>query len=80
MTEENTDYLAYLLRLWRDSDLENVWRASVESPHTGESRGFARLDDLFGFLRQQTELLPDEVESRTSSDEGGDAREATEID
>jgi hypothetical protein len=31
-----------------------VWRASLESVRTGERKVFASLDDLFGFLREQT--------------------------
>jgi hypothetical protein len=43
--------MSYLLRLWQvRSGGELLWRASLESPHTGERVGFASLDDLFGFL------------------------------
>jgi hypothetical protein len=55
MDKEQSDYLSYLLRLWRVSDEEKaVWRASLESPHTGERRGFANLADLFTFLEKET--------------------------
>jgi len=61
-TQERRDYLSYLLRLWRvggdggtHCKEEVVWRASLESPHTGERIGFAGLDELFAFLRQQTD-------------------------
>ncbi|NIO70636.1 MAG: hypothetical protein GTN71_16795, partial [Anaerolineae bacterium] len=55
MDKEQSDYLSYLLRLWRVSDEEKaVWRASLESPHTGERRGFAKLADLFTFLEKET--------------------------
>ena len=61
-------YISYLLRLWQiRSEGELVWRASLESPHTGERRGFASLDDLFGFLREQTD-----VPSDASGDENED--------
>jgi hypothetical protein len=54
MSDEQ-DYLAYLLRLWRiTSDGNAVWRASVESPHTGERHGFADLQTLFAFLEERT--------------------------
>jgi hypothetical protein len=53
-TGERRDYLSYLLRLWRVGKEEAVWRASLESPHTGERIGFASLDELFAFLREQT--------------------------
>jgi hypothetical protein len=50
-------YLSYLLRLWQTSDTEKrIWRASLESPGTGERRGFAGLKELFDFLKGQTEL------------------------
>lgn len=55
------DYLSFLLRLWRVSDegksqpnaKKAVWRASLENPHTGERKGFASLEALFDFLREQ---------------------------
>ncbi|MFW6082786.1 MAG: hypothetical protein ACOC8C_01890 [Chloroflexota bacterium] len=50
-------YLAYLLRLWQVQDeTETGWRASVESPHTGERRGFADLEALFVFLTEKMRL------------------------
>lgn len=53
---EHTDYLSYLLRLWRVDEASGgrgcaVWRASLESTHTGERKGFADLEELCGFLR-----------------------------
>jgi len=60
MTKQQPDYISYLLRLWRVSDEEEaVWRASLESPHTGERLAFACLEDLFDFLRQQTGVSSD---------------------
>lgn len=51
MTDEQPRYLSYLLRLWRVKvDGEFAWRASLESPNTGERRGFADLDSLYAFL------------------------------
>ncbi len=51
-------YLSYLLRLWRVSQTGasaagDIWRASLESPHTGERWNFASLDELFDFLEAQ---------------------------
>ncbi|TEU15247.1 MAG: hypothetical protein E3J21_13795 [Anaerolineales bacterium] len=58
MTTERPGYLAYLLRLWRaNADAGTVWRASLESPHTGERHGFANLELLFAFLEEKTEGL-----------------------
>ena len=52
-------YLSYLVRLWPTrNEGEDVWRASLENPRTRERRGFASLDELFAFLRQQTEDEP----------------------
>jgi hypothetical protein len=60
---ENTvpqpDYLSYLLRLWRMQGDAAAWRGSLESPHTGERRGFGSLDELFSFLREQTSAMSD---------------------
>jgi hypothetical protein len=54
MSAQQKQYLAYLLRLWRVKQKnENGWRASLESPHTGEVRGFASLELLVEFLRKQ---------------------------
>jgi hypothetical protein len=56
-------YVAYMLRLWRASDDEQVvWRASLEHPHTGERSAFASLEALFAFLQTATgpQLPPDE--------------------
>jgi hypothetical protein len=56
MMAERPGYLAYLLRLWRvNDDGKPVWRASLESPHTGERHGFANLERLFAFLEEKTE-------------------------
>ena len=56
MTEEQTSYLSYLLRLWQTGEGgEQVWRASLESPGTKRRQGFASLENLFDFLESQTE-------------------------
>ncbi len=48
-----TDYLAYLIRLWREENAPN-WRATLQNPHTGERRSFADLPSLLAFLEEQT--------------------------
>jgi hypothetical protein len=54
------DYFSYLLRLWRvRKGGPPVWRASLQSPQTGERVSFATLDDLYTFLRKQTGLGSD---------------------
>jgi len=58
MSEETYDppYYAYMLRLWRsESQGRRQWRASLESPHTGERLLFAQLEQLFAFLSEQCE-------------------------
>ena len=54
-------YLSYLLRLWRvrQNDLD-VWRASLEDTHSGERQGFASLEALIDFLREQTQAIGEE--------------------
>ena len=55
MTDEKRSYRAYMLRMWQIKvDGEYVWRVTLESSLTGERLGFANLDALFTFLRQQT--------------------------
>jgi hypothetical protein len=51
-TPERREYLSYLLRLWRVGTEMAVWRASLESPQGGRI-GFASLEALFDFLRQE---------------------------
>jgi hypothetical protein len=48
-------YLSYLVRLWQASQSDEAgWHASIENPLTGVRQGFANLDLLFAFLREQT--------------------------
>ncbi len=55
MSEAPPRYLAYMLRIWQaNSDGRRIWRASLESPHTGERQGFADLKSLFAFLDERT--------------------------
>ena len=70
MSKETDDppYYAYMLRLWR-SECQGrwQWRASLESPHTGERLLFSHLEQLFVFLSEQCEgqasdTRPEEME------------------
>jgi hypothetical protein len=54
MVQKQQRYLSYLLRLWQ-TGRKSTWRASLESA-TGERIGFASLDSLLTFLREQTEI------------------------
>ncbi|MBN1886384.1 MAG: hypothetical protein JW850_00275 [Thermoflexales bacterium] len=48
-------YLSYMLRLWEtSSEDDHIWRASLESPGSGKRLGFASLEELFAFLKDET--------------------------
>ncbi len=73
MHREQPDYLSYLLRLWRGSDEEEaVWRASLQSPHTGERRGFSSLAELFTFLENETSRVARGQPDPNTGVKGGD--------
>jgi hypothetical protein len=64
---KRTGYFSYLLRMWQTSDGEGrTWCASLEQPGTENRQGFATLDDLFDFLREQAASQP---EARCIEDE-----------
>lgn len=78
-TGEQKDYISYLLRIWRDrgdekagASREPPWRASLQSPRTGEMESFASLDDLFDYLRGQAGL------QMQGEDEQGDGEDMPE--
>ncbi|NLG28352.1 MAG: hypothetical protein GX557_10600 [Chloroflexi bacterium] len=54
MGEPERGYRAYLLRLWRveEAGCPN-WRASIEEVRTRERHGFANLDALLAWLREE---------------------------
>ena len=65
--------MAYLLRLWQVEEGENApWRASVESPQSGERRGFAGLAELFTFLEKKTREIMRDSTASNRDEEGGD--------
>ena len=52
MESERVTYQAFMLRLWQEpAEAGPVWRASLESPHSGELLGFANLEALCEFLK-----------------------------
>lgn len=71
---ETSNYYAYLLRLWREGQAGESWRASLQSAATGQRLNFASLDDLFRFLQRQTGALGDLV--ATPDDQEGVAQGA----
>ena len=55
-SREQAKYMSYLLRLWPvEGGRQPVWRASIKSASTGEQVGFASLEELFDYLRAETE-------------------------
>ena len=80
MDKQQPDYLSYLLRLWRASGEERaVWRASLESPHTGERRGFADSTDLFTFLGKELGLIA-QCQTAPSADENSVTADSKHLD
>jgi len=70
VSEEKQRYMSYLIRLWQtQSSGEWIWRASIENAHTGERRGFARLELLFQFLEKEAGGTACEVEPRAKSEQ-----------
>ncbi len=53
MTRSETNYQAYLLRLWRDGP-HNRWRASLQSTKTSDTQLFADVQGVIAFLQTQT--------------------------
>jgi len=68
-------YLAYMLRLWQvKPGGQSVWRASLESPHTGERHNFATIEQLLAFLRDKTRISPADYEPPGETNEKDDTR------
>jgi hypothetical protein len=64
MAEKRRRYRAYLLRLWwANHNGQAGWRASLEEPHTGVRHGFATLDQLFAFLKEQVDNSPNNADA-----------------
>ncbi len=69
MGDEPRRYLSYLLRVWQVGQRKSqVWRASLESPQSGEKLGFPDLEALFAFLRSLTSTLSSADQDRTPPD------------
>lgn len=74
MSREQRHYISYLLRLWQTrSGGELIWRASLESPHTGERIGFASLADLFTFLEKEISSVGQGEAALKADEKGGGA-------
>jgi hypothetical protein len=73
MSNPSRGYVAYLLRLWQAQEGGSaVWRASLESPQTGERWGFASLADLFTFLECEVGQTPQRQPAPSTDERGGD--------
>ena len=69
MSSPRRGYVSYLLRLWQVGKGENTQvRASLESPHTGDRRGFPSLAALFAFLEKEVSQV---VQGQPIPGEGG---------
>ena len=63
MNGEPDSYQTYLLRLWRAQCQGRwQWRASIESPHTGERQSFATLDELCNYLKARFLECPSDAD------------------
>ena len=76
MVKQERRYISYLVRLWQGrSGGDLVWRASLESPHTGERRGFASPPDLFSFLEQEIRgVAESQIAPNADEKKGGDRK------
>jgi hypothetical protein len=56
--DKSPTYLSYMLRLWQAGSRggQQVWRASLENPHTGERQAFGGVEALVAFLAEKTSL------------------------
>jgi hypothetical protein len=58
--DDSDQYQSYFLRIWASRCQGRAhWRASVESPATGEYQTFATLDELFLYLKARLRLPSD---------------------
>lgn len=62
-----SDYHAYLLRMWRD-ERDGPWRTTLVNPHSGEQLNFASLEQMWAFL--QTLLREEKEEVRGKTEDG----------
>jgi hypothetical protein len=79
-TEGTSNYVSYLLRLWRENDdgksrgtgKAPLWRASLENSQSGERKGFASLMELFHFIWKETAGECGNGSPSNRTGEGGD--------
>lgn len=68
MNRSETNYQAYLLRLWRDGP-RNRWRASLQSTKASDVQLFADVQSLLDFLQSQTNETGLEGEEEAQGDQ-----------
>jgi hypothetical protein len=69
-----------MLRLWETSNGERqIWRASLESPGSGQRQGFASLQSLIDFLEAEMGQSAPESEQDADQDTLGSAEGATSL-
>lgn len=56
------DYTSFLVRMWRESDENGQWLVQVEHILSGDTKYCSSLEDLFEYLRLQTEQNDSEIE------------------
>ena len=52
MTNMNSDYRSFLLRLWIERENDGKWRFSLEDTRTGKRRAFANIEKLIAYLNE----------------------------
>ena len=67
MNRNESNYQAYLLRLWRDGP-RNRWRASVQSTKGSEVQLFADVQSLLSFLQSQTDATASKGDDQAQDD------------
>lgn len=72
---ESDAYQTYLLRLWRARcEGQWQWRASIESPHTGERQYFASLEAFYTYLSERCGRQAPDVSRPESAAKGSERR------
>ena len=60
MSIDRSDYFSYLLRLWLSGvEGSREWRASLEEVDSGDIHGFSCLEELYDYLKTQTNIASD---------------------
>jgi hypothetical protein len=52
MTDTNSDYRSFLLRLWVERENNGKWRFSLEDTSTGKRKAFTSIEKLVTYLKE----------------------------